>query len=193
MKKNYISTNDKLKIEKVCNSQIKKGELIKVKSIAITLREKYCLYDILNYIKEELNISSDKIWRGNIADYIMQLNDRKHMQIGAQDIFYPNRYYHQYVVSKELDIDIEQISKYFIHHLDGNGSNNSINNLFIFYDNASHIAFHQMLRHGKNIDIYKFNNEYIESILSDNNVNDIRNYLEIVYKKNNLSKDIMIS
>lgn len=182
--RNYISEKDKNKIKRLCESKIKAEDLIRVKSISIVLEEKYCLHDILKYIKKDLGIKSNRIYWGTRANYVITL-PRGHVQI-INDVHFNNKYYHQYVVTKELGLDIEEVDKYIIHHIDENKGNNDINNLFIFYDTSSHIAFHQALKHNKNLDIEQFNNEYIDTIINQCNIDSIRAYLKILNAKKTL-------
>ena len=140
--KNYINESDKKTIKRYCDIKVKSGDQIRVKALAVLLDEKYCLYDIVNFIKNELKVPTECVWRGDIAEYIITL-PRGHVQITGSDLYFANKYYHQYVISKEFGIDILDVEKYIIHHIDQDKGNNSIENLFVFYDTSSHIAFHQ--------------------------------------------------
>lgn len=184
---NFINEKDQEKIKRHCNMRIKNGDLIRVKALAVYLEEKYCLYDILCYMKSNLKIESDKIWRGEIADYIITL-PRGHVQISNQDLYFGNKYYHQYVIAKQLDIEITEIDKYVIHHIDEDKGNNDIENFFVFYDVNSHVAFHQALKHNARLDIKNFNAEYIDGILTENNAESIKRYLEILDKIDELKR-----
>lgn len=176
----YINKRDKKYIERYCKIQMDQGELIRVKSLACLLEDKYCLCEILQYIREGLKIDSKYIWRGE-NDYIFTL-PRGHVQITQGDLYYQNVYYHQYVTHKELDIPIEQLGKYIIHHIDMDKQNNNINNFWIFYDQAIHQAYHQAIKHNPNIDIKQFTENYIESIINKDNSKQIKDYLEVLDK-----------
>jgi hypothetical protein len=76
---------------------------------------------------------------------------------------------------------MEQVQKYIIHHQDQDKGNNSILNLWIFFDIASHIAYHQAIKHG-DINIKEFTLNYVDSIMNKDNVEEIRQYLEILDK-----------
>lgn len=185
----YINEQDKKEIKKRCELRLKGGQTIRAALITLRLKEKYCVGEVLEYIKNELKIPLDKIWRGETANYMWTL-PRGHIQFSSQDVFFKNKYYHQYVIAKELDLEMAEVEKYVIHHIDENKSNNDIENLFIFYDTASHIAFHQAKKHDENIDINVFNEDYIDKLLSkcgNNNAEDIKRYLQVLDKKNNLS------
>lgn len=174
----YISNKDKKYIEGYCKIQITNGDLIRPKSVMCLLEDKYSVNEVTTYIKEVLKVSQDKIFHGE-ADYIVKL-PRGHYQL-TNDVFFNNCYLHQYVVAKELDLDIVEVQKYIIHHEDMDKGNNNINNFWIFYDQASHQAYHQAIKHG-DVNIKQFTMDYIESIITDKNVVEVKNYLEILNK-----------
>lgn len=179
IKKNFITEMDKKYIKNYCRVQMDNGDLVRIKSLACLLEEKYALYEIMQYIKRDLNITKDKIWHGE-ANYIITL-PRGHVQL-VNDLYFNNCYLHQYIVCKELGLDIEQVQKYIVHHIDQNKGNNNIDNLWIFYDTGSHTAYHQALKHDKDIDIKEFTENYIESIINKDNSKQIKDYLTIVDK-----------
>jgi hypothetical protein len=178
---NYIKDKYKPVIKKHCEVKIANGEQIRVKTVALMLgiHEEYALYEIANYLKHDLNVDSKYIFRGE-ADYISTL-PRGHIQFTGMDLYYPNVYLHQYVVCKELNVDIGQVKKYIVHHVDQNKGNNDISNLWLFYDIASHIAYHQAIKHGV-VDIKEFTEDYIESILDVDNQEEIKQYIEVLEK-----------
>ena len=45
---------------------------------------------------------------------------------------------------------------YCVHHLDGDITNNNLDNLFVFFDQSKHIAFHHKQRKNKNIQPHAF-------------------------------------
>jgi len=54
---------------------------------------------------------------------------------------------HRFIVSEYIDRKLNKHER--IHHIDGNKTNNEINNLYIFRNNYSHIKYHNFLkRHG---------------------------------------------
>lgn len=179
IKKNFITEMDKKYIKNYCKVQIDNKDLIRIKSLACLLEEKYALYEVMQYIKGDLEIREDKIWHGE-ANYIITL-PRGHVQL-INDLYFNNCYLHQYVVCKELDIDMEQVQKYIVHHIDQDKGNNNITNLWIFYDIGSHIAYHQAIKHNKDINIKEFTENYIESIINKDNSKQIKDYLTIVDK-----------
>ncbi|MCH5138522.1 HNH endonuclease [Clostridiaceae bacterium UIB06] len=175
----YINIEDKKYINNYCKVQLENDDLIRIKSVASTLSNKYALFEIMQYIKDDLKISEDKIWHGE-AKYIVQL-PRGHFQL-VNDIYFNNCYLHQYIITKELNIDIEQLQKYIVHHIDLDKSNNDISNLWIFPDVASHIAFHQAIKHNLPVDIKEFTENYVESIINKDNVEEIKQYLSVLEK-----------
>jgi len=182
----YITERDKKYIENYCKVQMEHKDLIRIKSIAVMLENKYAMYEIMQYIKQDLGISKDKIFHGE-ADYIVKL-PRGHIQL-VNDLYFNNCYLHQYIISMELDIPMEQIQKYIIHHLNMQKDTNDINNLWIFYDQASHQAYHQLLKKGIIQDIKQFTMDYMEDILATDNAAEVKKYLEILdilEKKNKL-------
>jgi len=179
IKKNYISNKDKKYIENYCLVQMEQGDLIRPKSVMCLLEDKYAVCEVLQYIRNDLGIDNKYIWRGNTTNYIIEL-PRGHIQL-INDVYFNNCYLHQYVICKELDLDIKEVQKYIIHHIDQNKGNNDISNLWVFYDIASHIAYHQVLKHG-DVDIKQFTENYIESIINNKNVTEIKQYLEILDK-----------
>jgi len=179
MKNCYISERDKRYISNYCKNQISNGDKIRVKALAVVLEEKYCLYEIMKYIKKDLNIDPKCIFHGE-ADYISKL-PRGHIQL-VNDLFYDRDYLHQYIVTKELDIKREDVKKYIIHHIDQEKQNNNISNLWIFFDAASHIEYHGIIDKGIKTDIHQFTMDYVDRILNKDNTTDIENYLEILEK-----------
>lgn len=181
--RNYINDVDKKRIERQCDMMLRAGDKIQVKTIAVTLSEKHCLHDILDYIRNDLKIEEGKISGSAITDYLAR-QPIGYLQISNRDLYFANKYYHQYVVCKELNVDISKIERYIIHHIDEDKTNNEIDNLFIFYDKASHQAFHKIAEFNKDVDINTLNAEYIENLLCEENAESIKEYLEILHKKN---------
>ena len=175
--KNYIKEIDQ-EILKSYVELLEPGEKARIKYAMMYLKNKYACDEIMQYIKNDLGISQDRIWHGE-AQYIITL-PRGHCQL-VNDLYFNNCYLHQYNVCKELDIPIEQVQKYIIHHQDQDKGNNSILNLWVFFDIASHIAYHQGIKHG-DIDIKEFTLNYVDSIMNKDNVEEIRQYLEILDK-----------
>lgn len=178
--KNYISNKDKKYIENYCLVQMEQGDLIRPKSVMCLLEDKYAVCEVLQYIREGLKIDNKYIWRGNTTNYIIEL-PRGHIQL-INDVYFNNCYLHQYVICKELDLDIKEVQKYIIHHQDMDKGNNNISNLWVFYDIASHIAYHRVYKHDKDIDIKKFTMDYIEGIINKDNSKQIKDYLDMLDK-----------
>ena len=175
----YIKERDKKYIQNYCKVQIKNDDLIRVKSLACLLNDKYALCEIIQYIKNDLKIDNKYIFHSE-ANYIVKL-PRGHIQL-VNDLYFNNCYLHQYIVLKELNLDIKQVQQYIIHHIDQNKANNDINNLFIFYDRAVHLAYHQAIKHDPDTNIKQFTKDYIESIITDKNTLQIKQYLKILDK-----------
>lgn len=151
------------------------------------LSQKYATYEVMQYIKRDLKISKDKIFHGE-ADYIIKLSEKRgHIQL-VNDLYFNNCYLHQYVIVKMLGVEMEQVQKYIIHHLDFIKDNNDISNLWIFYDQASHMGYHQGIKHG-DIDIKEFNKNYIESIINSQNAMEIKEYLQVVQALEQVQKN----
>ena len=66
--------------------------------------------------------------------------------------------------------------------MDMDKGNNNISNLWIFFDRAIHLSYHQAIKHNPNIDIKQFTENYIESIITDKNSMEIKQYLKILDK-----------
>lgn len=179
IKLNYITTDDKRYIKNYCKIQMEQGDLIRPKSVMCLLEDKYSVNEVITYIKNDLGIDLKYIFHGE-ADYIVKL-PRGHVQL-VNDVYFNNCYLHQYIVHKELKINIVEVQKYIIHHIDQNKGNNDISNLWIFYNQAVHQAYHQAIKHNPNIDIKQFTMDYVESIIDNKNVTEIKQYLEILDK-----------
>jgi|GEM_PF-3791416 len=185
--KKFITTQDKGTIKEYCNKQIENKDKIRVKYMATMLEKKYATYELMDYIRDDLRIDKKLIAYGN-CNYWYKL-ERGHIQLSESDLYYANCYIHQYMVCMELDVEIEQIQKYIIHHMDEDKGKNDISNLWVFYDTNNHIAYHQAILHGENVDLMRFTLDYIESILDKENVEEIRAYLKILYKAERLKKE----
>ena len=179
IKLNYITTDDKRYIKNYCKIQMEQGDLIRPKSVMCLLEDKYSVNEVITYIKNDLGIDLKYIFHGE-ADYIVKL-PRGHVQL-VNDVYFNNCYLHQYVVAKELDLSIGEVQKYIVHHMDMDKGNNNISNLWIFFDRAIHLSYHQAIKHNPNIDIKQFTENYIESIITDKNSMEIKQYLKILDK-----------
>ena len=84
---------------------------------------------------------------------------------------------------------MEQVQKYIVHHIDEDKSNNDIENLWIFYNQALHQAYHQVIKKDANVDIKEFTLEYIDNIADDKNADDIKLYLQILDKLKGVKRD----
>lgn len=175
----YLTKNDKKRIDTYCNSKVRNEEKIHIKTLVIMLEQKYSCNEIIQYIRGVLKIDTKYIFHSE-ADYIIKL-PRGHIQL-TNDLYFNNCYLHQYVVAKELDLDIKEVQKYIVHHEDMNKGNNNINNLWIFFDRAVHLSYHQAIKHNKDIDIKSFTMDYIESIIDNKNNIEVKQYLKILDK-----------
>lgn len=187
-KMSYIKEKHKRIIEELVNKRLEIGSQVHIKQIAAMLgvKEKYALYEILDYVRNDLGIDNKYIWRGNRIEYTQKLEGRGHIQL-VNDLYFDRCYLHQYNICKCLDIDMEQVQKYIVHHRNG-VEDNSINNLWIFQDTSSHQKFHGELKKNKDIDIKSFTLNYVDSILNKDNAEEVRQYLEILDKLINLHK-----
>lgn len=186
--KSYLTTKDKKYIENYCKIQKENNDLIRPKSLASLLEGKYALFEIMQYIRS-LGITKSELFHGE-ADYIREL-PRGHIQL-TNDVLFKNCYLHQYVVCKELDIPMEQVQRYVVHHQDEIKQNNNITNLWIFYDIPSHVEYHQKLKTNPNTDIEKFTLEYLKKILNKKNVDEIKQYTEILDKLKKAKKNTLV-
>lgn len=183
-----LSTKDKIIVENYCKEQIKENDLIRVKYIATLLTQKYALYEIIDYIKKELNIGDDCIYRCKDT-YLSQAHG--HVRISRSDLYYSNVYVHQYKVHKAFNVSMEVLGKYIIHHIDGDKHNNNINNLWIFYNTAIHRAFHIELEKNPSISINKFTKNWVEDNI--NNEIELTRYLKLILKVENTKKSLSIN
>lgn len=185
-----LNTKDKVIIENYCKEQIKENDLIRVKSIATLLTEQYALYEIIDYIKNELNIGDDCIYRRKDT-YLSEAHG--HIRISRSDLYYSNVYVHQYKVHKAFDISLEVLGKYIVHHIDGDKHNNNINNLWIFYNSAIHRAFHIELEKNPSISINKFTKNWVEDNINNENELELTRYLKLILKVENTKKCLSVN
>lgn len=181
----FITTKDKAVIREYCDSQIVKKDSIRIKLLAVMLENQYALFEIIDYIKNELNISDDCIWRCKNT-YLTEWHG--HIRLSPSDLYYSNVYFHQYIVHKVFDIPIEVVGKYIIHHIDCNKHNNEANNLWIFFNSALHRAFHIELERNPNISIIKFTKNWIEDNITNENGIELTKYLKLILKAENTKK-----
>jgi len=186
-KNRYIEIKDRNLIEKYCKMQVAKKQKIRVQEIVCWLGEKYCCANIMYYIKRVLVIEDKHIFHSEAKYY--SINDN-YMRLSKQDEYYSNTYYHQYVVHKELRIELEHVQKYQVHHIDLNRLNNDISNLFIFYDRVMHQKFHYVLTKYSEIDIFKYAfrymNEFLKSTSNKVVIDEINQYLDLLGKLNSV-------
>lgn len=182
--KNYIKEIDQ-DILKSYVELLEPGEKVRIKYILMYLKNKYACFEIMKYIRS-LGVDKKDIFHGE-ADYIVTL-PRGHVQL-VNDLYFNNCYLHQYNVCKELNIEMEQVQKYIVHHEDMNKGNNDILNLWLFYNQALHQAYHMELKHNVNLDIKEFTLNYVDSIITDKNDIEIKQYLEILNKLETIRKD----
>ena len=130
-----------------------------------------------------------------------------------QYIDYYSAYAHQYIVSRELKEDIFTIKRYYVHHKNGSKTDNQFENLWLFFDNATHQFYHSQKKYGKiGTDInsmYLFCISRAEDYLSDIERDreeevmfdsgeydtieqDIRNYMDLLKKVYRKQKKILI-
>lgn len=185
--KKYLTDKDKDTIQDYCNRQLEVKDKIRVKHLATILDKHYALFELMDYIKHDLGISKDKIFWGS-SDYLYKL-PRGHIQLSDCDVYFKNCYIHQYVICMELDTDIKDINKYIVHHMNEDKENNDVSNLWLFFDTNNHISYHQALLRGEEVELMKFTLDYIESILNDSNVEEVKAYLKLLHSLEKLKKD----
>lgn len=186
----FISTKDKAIIKGYCDSQIENKDQIRVKSLAVMLENQYAMYEIMDYIKNDLNISNDYIWRCKDT-YLCETHG--HIRLSRTDVHYSNVYLHQYVVHKAFDISMEVVGKYVIHHIDSRKHNNDVNNLWIFFNPALHRAFHLELERNPDVSISKFTKNWIEDNINKENRIELTRYLKLILKVENIKKCLSLN
>lgn len=186
----YINTKDKASIKEYIYRQIQNKEQIRIKYLAAILENQYAMYEIMDYIKNDLNISDDYILRCKNT-YLCEAHG--HIRLSRSDVYYSNVYQHQYVVHKAFDIQMEVIGKYIIHHIDSEKHNNDIKNLWIFFNSALHREFHVELENNPNISINKFTKNWIEKNINNENRIELIGYLKLILKVENTKKCLSIN
>lgn len=186
----FISTQDKGTIERYCNKQLQDKDSIRVKSLASMLENQYAMYEIIEYIKNDLNISDSYIFRCKDT-YLCETHG--HIRLSRTDVHYSNVYQHQYVVHKAFNISMEVVGKYVIHHIDSDKHNNDINNLWIFFNPALHRAFHLKLEKNPDVSISKFTKNWIEDNIDKENRIELTRYLKLILKVENIKKCLSLN
>lgn len=181
----YINTKDKAIIKNYCEEQIKENDKIRVKSLALLLTEKYALYEIIQYIKNDLCIDDKNIWRSKNT-YLTEMHG--HLRISTNDVFYANVYWHQYVMHKAFNIPLETLGKYIIHHISLDKHNNATSNLWLFYNTELHRKFHVELERNPSVSISQFTKNWVEDNINANNSKELKEYLKLLLRVENDKK-----
>ena len=123
---------------------------------------------------------------------------------------YYNSYLHQYIMSKELGISIQDVKKYCIHHVDGNKLDNNITNLWVFFDGATHMLYHSMSEEVGNsldelyiftldqteVDLKNIDDDLEQGIVSHDEYisikQDINNYMQLITQLFKKQKKILL-
>ena len=123
-----------------------------------------------------------------------------------------NCYLHQYIISKELQISIQEVKEYCIHHINRNKVDNELTNLWIFFDGATHMLYHSYLNDGdvgdslddiylfsleqSEIDLKNLNDELEQDIITqkqyNSNVKRINKYILLITKLYKKQKKILL-
>ena len=124
---------------------------------------------------------------------------------------YYNSYLHQYIMSKELGISIQDVKKYCIHHVDGNKLDNNITNLWVFFDGATHMLYHSMSEEVGNsldelyiftldqteVDLKNIDDDLEQGIVSHDEYisikQDINNYMQLITQLFKKQKKILLT
>ena len=185
LKTKYHFTEKDTKIIDTYLELLEEGEKVRIKYLLMQLKKQYACYELINYVRDK-GFTNDQILYGN-SEYLSTMPSG-HV-ILSNDLHFDYEYQHRYVVAKELNIEIEQIKKYLIHHKNGLPGDNDIMNLFICYDKAIHGSYHQAIKHNSNIDIKEFTLDYIEKITTKDNVEEMKDYLKILDKLEKVQND----
>ena len=180
-----LNTKDKQYVKEYCKEQIKNKDQIRVRLLATQLTEHYALYEIMEYIKKDLNIADEYILHSK-ATYLTEMHG--HLRISPNDLYYKNVYLHQYIVHKAFGISMETVSKYVIHHIDRDKHNNSISNFWLFYNQQLHQSYHMELERNPSVSISKFTKDWLEDNISPENSEELKEYLKLLLKAENDKK-----
>ena len=141
MLKKYLNRQQKTKITKMYNKGVKINRIAKAVDEPIFV------------VKEYLESMGAEI-KGQYCYWV-----HGHLQLTD----YYNSYLHQYVVAKELGISIQDVKKYCVHHINQDKLDNSLTNLWLFFDGATHMLYHSMSEVGNSLDeLYIFSLDQIE-------------------------------
>lgn len=177
-----LTMQEKQKIKKIYLKYKEKEEKINaslIQALLLTTNSRIAQMEIVDYIKEIDKNYADTLKYAN-AEYVGVMPSG---HIVLTDKLFNFEYLHRYVVLRELGIEEDLLKDRIVHHIDGNKSNNLIENLYVFYSNSCHVAFHQALRKNKNININEFNLEYVtEHILTKDNADEVAQYLKLLDK-----------
>ena len=155
----YLTDLEKSKIKKIYQAYLDREEKVRVMFIAVDLDIPAAL--VKQYILEQYGEGAkDNIYHSE-SHYI----DINNGYIRYKD--FNNLYKHQFVMSRELGTEFENIRKYVVHHKDKDRTNNRFENLHLFYNAEMHSNWHWLESKEPQANIFDFTQDSIEKILED--------------------------
>ncbi|MBV7276056.1 hypothetical protein JMF89_01240 [Clostridiaceae bacterium UIB06] len=128
----YLTDYQKRYIDNIYNDFIINGKKVNCKYIGKEINEPACAVR-LYYIEKYGNDVVDKF--GSNKEYIR--DKEGYMMFSGYE--YKRA---QYIMAKELEVDIRTISKFIVHHHDKNKINDKLWNLYLVYDKGHHRYIH---------------------------------------------------
>jgi hypothetical protein len=128
----YLTSVGKRHLDNIFNGNIGDGKKINCKNIAKQINEPPCVVR-LYYIEKH---GSNAISKFNKDEDYIYYKDRYMMFSGCG---YKRG---QYIMAKELGVDMKTISKFLVHHHDRNRMNDNLWNLLLMYDKEHHGYIH---------------------------------------------------
>lgn len=153
----------KRKIEELCEEQLDKNKKIDINKIALKVGDPCAM--VRQYL---VDFYGDRIiqrfrYKSSYYNYRSKVKEDQYIRFNDYD----QMYYHQYVMMIMLELNIEDIKKYIVHHKNGMKLDNNFNNLHLFLNSQMHTSFHIHYSKNPDIDIVNWSYEYIEKDLKD--------------------------
>lgn len=153
----YLSFSQKKLIEKKYKDFIKKKEPVNIRAISAVVDEpSYLIRQYL--IKRYGNRIIDKFYyNGCYLDLCESVEKKQYVRF--TDFNYKRS---QYIVAKELGVEVEKVREFVIHHINANTFDDSFTNLLPLLDNSMHIKLHSIKG---NVDLQEYIYDYIDNEL----------------------------